>query len=73
MAAKIRSNASSTSATAITGIAVTMMKLVTSVIHVNNGMRMNFMPGARRLTIGVMKFTPPRIELTPRIESPTTQ
>ena len=36
-------------------------------------MRISFMRGARRLMIVVMKLTPPRIELIPRIESPTTQ
>ncbi len=58
------------SATASTGSAVTMMKLVTNAIHVNSGMRMSFMPGARRLMIVVMKFTPPAMDPMPRIWRP---
>ena len=50
-----------------------MMKLVTKVIQVSSGIRISFMPGALRFTIVVMKFTPPMIELTPRIERPSTQ
>ena len=49
------------------------MKLVTSVIQLKSGILISFIPGARRLMMVVMKFTPPAIELIPRIESPTTQ
>ena len=57
----------------MTGIAVIRMKLVINVIHVNVGMRISFMPGPRRFTMVVMKLTPPRIELIPRMERPTNQ
>jgi hypothetical protein len=65
-----RSNVSMNRATARTGRAVMMMKLVTNAIHVNSGMRMNFMPGARRLMMVVMKFTPPAMDPMPRIWMP---
>ena len=46
---------------------------VTKVIQVNNGIRINDMPGARRLMIVTMKFNAAAIELTPRIWRPSTQ
>ncbi len=60
-------------ATATTGKAVTRRKLVTSVIQLKRGMRIIFRPGARRLMMVVMKFTPPMMELIPRMERPMSQ
>src|SRR4029077_1518717 len=68
-----RSNISSTSATVITGNARMIRNDVTSVIHVNGGMRMSFMPGARRLMIVTMKLNAAASEAMPRIWSPIAQ
>ena len=42
-------------------------------IQVKIGMRMKFIPGARRLTIVVMKLNPAASDDTPRIWRPSTQ
>ena len=68
-----RSNESSNSATAITGIAKMIRNEVTSVIQTNTGMRKSVMPGARMLMIVTMKLKPPAIEETPRMSSPNAQ
>ena len=53
---KARSNSSSISATVITGNASTSSIAVTIVIHVNSGILIRLMPGARMLTIVTMKL-----------------
>ncbi len=68
-----RSNIRNTSATVMTGNAVTMMNCVTNVIHVNTGIRMRRMPGARRFTIVTMKLIPAAMEAIPSTCRPITQ
>ena len=68
-----RSNVMRNRATASTGSAVIIRKLVTSAIQLNSGTRIMRMPGARMLMIVVMKLTPPMIDATPRICSPNPQ
>ena len=68
-----RSNIRKTSATVITGNAVIMRNDVTSVIQVNTGSRIIFMPGARRLRIVTMKLNPAASDAMPRIWSPSSQ
>ena len=57
----------------ITGKARTTRNCTTNDIQVNIGMRMRFMPGARRLMIVVMKLNAAASEETPRICRPMTQ
>ncbi len=51
----------------------TIRNCVTKLIHVKIGMRMNVMPGARRLMIVVMKLKPAASDERPRICRPSTQ
>ena len=51
----------------ITGKASTMRNWTMNDIHVKIGMRMKYMPGARMLTIVVMKLKPAASDDTPRI------
>ena len=51
----------------MTGKAVTMMNWVMNAIHVNTGMRMSFMPGARMLMMVAMKLNAAASEAIPRI------
>jgi len=70
---KKRSNIKNTSATVITGNAVTMMIWVTRVIQVKTGSRIIRMPGARRLMMVTRKLNPAAREAMPSTWSPTTQ
>ena len=67
MVPNIRSNTKNTKATVMTGKAVTMMNCVMNAIHVNTGMRMSFMPGARMLMMVAMKLNAAASEAIPRI------
>ena len=62
---KARSKNSSISATVITGNASTSRIAVTSVIHVNSGIRMSVMPGARMLRMVTMKLNDAASDATP--------
>jgi hypothetical protein len=57
----------------MTGNASMIRNCVTNTFHVNMGMRMRFIPGARMLMIVVMKLNDAASELTPRIWMPMTQ
>ena len=70
---KKRSNMSSTSATVITGKAVITRNWVTSVIQLNTGRRIIFIPGARMLRIVTMKLKPAASDAMPRIWRPSSQ
>ncbi len=69
----MRSNSSRISATVMTGNARMSRNAVTSVIQTNGGMRMSFMPGARRLRMVTMKLNAAASEPMPRICRPTAQ
>ena len=69
---KSRSNVSSTRATAITGMANSRRKFTTSVIHVNTGMRMKLIPGARILMMVTIRLTALVSDAMPRIWMPMT-
>ena len=73
LAPKKRSNVSSNSATAITGIAKMIRNEVTSVIQTKTGMRNNVIPGARMFRIVTMKLNPPASDAMPRICRPSAQ
>ena len=55
------------------GKAKIMSKDVTSVIHVNTGMRIIFIPGARMLIIVTVKFIAAVSDAIPRIWRPIIQ
>src|SRR3712207_9342805 len=57
----------------MTGNARMIRNCTTNDIHVNIGMRMSVMPGARMLMIVVMKLKPAARDDTPRICRPRTQ
>ena len=57
----------------MTGNASTSRNCTTNDIHVNIGMRIRFMPGARMLMIVVMKLNAAASDATPRICRPSTQ
>ncbi len=57
----------------ITGNASTSRNCTTNAIHVNIGMRIRFMPGARMLMIVVMKLNAAASDDTPRIWRPSIQ
>ena len=57
----------------MTGKASTSRNCTTNAIHVNIGMRMSVMPGARRLMIVVTKLNAAASDETPRIWRPITQ
>jgi hypothetical protein len=59
------------SAAVIAGNAYRMRMLVTSIDHVNTGIRNIDIPGARRVKIVTTKLTAPRIEAIPVSSSPT--
>jgi hypothetical protein len=67
-----RSNISCVEAMVNTASAVTISTLVISTIHVKIGMRMRRIPGARRLTMVMMKFSDAMIEDRPMICRPRT-
>ena len=46
---------------------------VTNVIHVNTGIFVRVMPGARMLRMVTMKFKPAAMEAIPRMLRPMTQ
>ena len=71
LASNSRSNVSSNSATAMTGIAKMMRNDVTSVIHTNTGIRNSVIPGARMFRIVTTKFRPPASDEIPRICRPS--
>ena len=50
-----------------------MRNCVMNAIHVKIGMRMKYIPGARMLTIVVMKLKPAASDDTPRIWRPSIQ
>ena len=60
-----------TSAAVIAGNAYRIRTLVTSIDHVNTGIRNIDIPGARRVKIVATKLTAPRIDATPVSSSPT--
>ncbi len=55
------------------GIANRVKNAVTSIIHVNTGMRMSVMPGARRLRIVTMKLIADVVDAIPSMMRPTAQ
>ena len=57
----------------MTGKASSTRNCTTNVFQVNIGMRIMFIPGARMLTIVVMKLNDAASVLMPRICSPMTQ
>ena len=57
----------------ITGNASTSRNCTTNAIHVNIGMRIRFIPGARMLMIVVMKLNAAASDDTPRIWRPSIQ
>ena len=57
----------------MTGKASTIRNCVTNAVHVNIGMRIKCMPGARMLMIVVMKLNAAASDETPRICRPITQ
>ena len=61
------------SATVMTGKASSSRNWVMKLIQMNIGMRISFMPGARRLTIVTMKLNAAASEATPRIWRPSIQ
>jgi len=67
-----RSNISSTSPTVIAGKANRINSDVINDAHVNIGIRMNVMPGARILMIVTRKLMPPIREPIPEICRPST-
>ena len=61
------------SATVMTGKARRSSTWVMKLIHTNIGMRMSFMPGARRLTMVTKKLTAAAREAMPRVWRPIIQ
>ncbi len=61
------------SAAVMIGIANSVRNATTSIIHVNTGIRMNVMPGARRLRIVTMKLIADVVDAIPRMMMPTAQ
>ncbi len=55
------------------GIANAVRNAVTSIIHVNTGIRMRVMPGARMLKIVTMRLIADVVDPMPSMMSPTDQ
>ncbi len=73
MAPNSRWNVSRNSATVITGMANSSRNWVTSTIHVNTGIFINFMPGARMLRMVTIRLIAPVSEAMPVICRPSAQ
>ena len=61
------------SATVMIGIANSVRKATTSIIHTNTGMRMSVMPGARRFRTVTMKLIADVVDPMPSMTRPTVQ
>ena len=70
LASNVRSSVSSTRATEMTGIANTSSIWVTNDIHVNTGIFIIDMPGARRLSTVTIRLIAPTSEAMPVICRP---
>ena len=70
---KNRSNISRISATVMTGNASSSRTWVMKLIQTNIGIRISFMPGARRFRMVTKKLTAAASEAMPRIWRPSTQ
>ena len=72
-APKKRSSISSVTATVMMGKASTSSTMVTRLIHVNSGIRMRVMPGARMLTMVTKKLNAAASEAIPSTWMPSIQ
>ena len=70
---KFRSKKTMIIAAVMIGMANTVRNATTSIIHVNTGIRMSVMPGARRLRMVTMKLIAEVVEPMPSITRPTVQ
>src|SRR5919202_7097583 len=70
---KLRSKYNKIVATVMLGKEKTIKNEVTSWAQTNNGMRLNFMPGARKLKMVIMMLSAPSTVPAPRICKPNTQ
>ncbi len=68
---KIFSTASMTTVTASTGVARIWIRLVAYMAQMNNGSRLQVIPGHRILWTVTMMFSPVRIEENPRMKIPS--
>ena len=73
MVSKLRSKNTMIIAAVMIGIAKTVRNATTSIIHVNTGIRMSVMPGARMFRTVTMKLMADVVDPMPRKMMPTTQ
>ena len=73
MVSKFRSKNTMISAAVMMGMANTVRNATTSIIHVNTGIRMSVIPGARMLRIVTMKLIADVVDPMPSSTMPTAQ